>query len=328
VKLFGSRAGRHVRPAVLLGCFLLLGGEIGERGAVASLETDGSLSGVLGSLSQPRFTQQGPKLTGGEEAAISEFGSSIALSADGNTAVVGSPNDRGLGAVWVFTRKGATWTQQGQKLTGRGENGQGDFGISVARSADGNTALVGGAFDNRSRGAVWVFTRSGTTWTQQGKKLTGSGAESGFDSVWGGFGRGVALSADGNTALISSPGDDNFVGAVGVFTRKGSTWTQQGKKLIGRGETGNGLPPATGNGSSGLSGGDAFGEDVALSADGNTALIGADQDNGGRGAAYVFTRRGSTWTQQGNRLTVNNNSNGEQGSFGTGVALSADGNTA
>ena len=100
----------------------------------------------------------------------------MALSADGNTALIGGPSDNSkVGAAWVFTRTGATWTQQGGKLTGSGETGAGGFGFSVALSADGNTALIGGPDDNSSVGAAWVFTRTGTTWTQQGSKLTGTG---------------------------------------------------------------------------------------------------------------------------------------------------------
>ena len=75
----------------------------------------------------------------------------------------------------MFTRSGSTWTQQGAKLTGRGEVGEGQFGFSVALSANGNTALIGGPNDNANAGAAWVFTHSGTTWTQLGSKLTGGG---------------------------------------------------------------------------------------------------------------------------------------------------------
>jgi hypothetical protein len=260
------------------------------------------------------WTQQGPKLTGGEEGN-SEFGVLVALSADGDTALVGGWKDDGTkGAAWVFTRTGGVWSQQGPKLTGTGETGEGGFGTSVALSADGNTALVGGPGDNFSKGAAWVFTRSGSTWTQQGPKLTGTGE---IGNPW--FGYTVALSADGKTALIGGWLDDSWKGAAWVFTRSGSTWTQQGEKLTGGGEIGEGM----------------FGTNVALSADGNTALIGGWNDDSvasgnldysGKGAAWVFTRSGSTWTQQGGKLTGTGETGG--GKFGTIVALSTDGNTA
>ncbi|HTU95472.1 MAG TPA: hypothetical protein VMF14_06490, partial [Solirubrobacteraceae bacterium] len=123
--------------------------------------------------------------------------------------------------------------QQGGKLTAGGESGPGSVGVSVALSADGNTALVGGDSDNGNNGAAWVFTRSGGTWSQQGAKLTGGGATAGA-----GFGSSVALSADGNTALIGGDFDGaTGAGAAWVFTRSGSTWTQQGAKLTGPGAT-------------------------------------------------------------------------------------------
>ena len=82
-------------------------------------------------------------------------------------------------------------------LSGGGESGQGNFGSSVALSGDGNTALIGGFADNNFVGAAWAFTRSASTWTQEGPKLTASD-----ESGAGGFGGSVALSGDGRTALI------------------------------------------------------------------------------------------------------------------------------
>ena len=236
--------------------------------------------------------QQGEKLTGSEEAGSQIFfGESAALSADGNTALVGGPfDDGGIGAAWVFTRSDASWSQQGAKLSGPGEGG--GFGTRVALSSDGNTALIGGT------GAALVFTRSGSSWTRQGAALRGSGAS-------GVPGAGVALSGDGNTALIGGA-----TGTAWVFTRSGSTWTQQGEALVGSGTSG---------------GGDA-GSSVALSGDGNTALIGGAAAGGGLGAAWVFTRTGATWTQQGEALTGREESG--QGELGYAAALSGDGNTA
>jgi hypothetical protein len=260
------------------------------------------------------WTQQGGKLVGtghigeGEFAHVGEgeFGTSVALSDDGDTALIGGPADNeNVGAAWVFTRSGSTWTQQGEKLTGAGEDGQSRFGRSVTLSADGSTALIGSTRDNSHAGAAWVFTRSGSTWTQQGEKLTGTG-----EAGQGEFGRSVALSADGITALIGGWGDDGNEGAAWVFTRSGSIWTQQGEKLTGGGETGEG----------------EFGTSVALSADGNTALIGGPHDNGNAGAAWVFSRSASTWVQQGEKLTGTDETGA--GRFGESVALSVDGNTA
>ena len=112
------------------------------------------------------WTQQGAKLTAkaGEESAEGEFGFSVALSSEGTTAVMGGPHDsEGVGAAWVFTRSGSTWTQQGSKLTGSEEIGAGQFGSSVALSSEGNTALSGGSADNNNIGAAWVFVNTAPT---------------------------------------------------------------------------------------------------------------------------------------------------------------------
>ncbi len=251
------------------------------------------------------FIRQGEKLTvSGLSGPYGYVGMSVALSADGNTALIGAPADGEYrGAAFVFTRSGSTWTQQGEKLTGSGTVGEAWFGESVALSADGDTALIGGPTDNGAVGAAWVFTRSGSTWTQQGGKLTGGG-----ESDEGYFGRSAALSADGNTALIGGYNDDEHHGAAWVFTRSGSTWSQQGEKLTGSGELG------------------FFGWSVALSAEANIALIGEWGIGGGVGAAWVFTRTGSTWSRQRGPLT-GGPSSGESW-FGYSVALSSAGDTA
>jgi hypothetical protein len=99
------------------------------------------------------------------------------LSGDGNTAIVGGLADNSnAGAAWIYTRNGGVWTQQGSKLVGTGAVGNAGHGISVALSADGNTAIVGGVEHNLSTGAAWVYARSGNVWTQQGNMLVGNDA--------------------------------------------------------------------------------------------------------------------------------------------------------
>src|ERR1043166_9798442 len=107
------------------------------------------------------WSQQGAKLVGTGAVGAAEQGLSVSLSADGNTAVVGgSRDDSGEGAAWVYNRTGSVWGQQGAKLVGTtaalSTTAQGG---SVWLSADGNTAVVGGASDNPGAGAAWVFTR-------------------------------------------------------------------------------------------------------------------------------------------------------------------------
>jgi hypothetical protein len=195
--------------------------------------------------------------------------------------------------------------QQGAKLVAADNTGAAFQGNALAVSADGNTAIVGGDQDNSQRGAVWIYTRSGGMWTQQGTKLVGTGA---IGAAFQGIS--VGLSADGNTAIAGGSADNGNQGAAWVYTRSGSTWTQQGAKLVGTGNTG-----AARQGTS-----------VSLSADGNTAIVGGALDNSQQGAAWIFTRSGSTWTQLGTKLVASDNTGAAN--QGNAVALSADGNTA
>jgi hypothetical protein len=166
--------------------------------------------------SQPalaQFTQQGSKLVGTGAVGAAQQGDSGALSSDGNTAIVGGYTDNSnTGAAWVYTRSGGVWTQQGSKLVGTGAVGAAQQGLSFALSSDGNTAIVGGPTDNSSAGAVWVYTRSGGVWTQQGSKLVGTGAVGAARQ-----GQSVALSSDGNTAIVGGQSDNSSAGATWVF---------------------------------------------------------------------------------------------------------------
>jgi hypothetical protein len=157
------------------------------------------------------WSQQGGKLVGSGALGAAGQGFSVALSGDGNTAILGGLNDNNqVGAAWVFTRSDGVWTQQA-KLVGNDAvaNPFVHQGYSVALSGDGNTAIVGGRDDNNGAGAVWVFTRSGGQWTQQGSKLVGSGAVG-----KSGQGSSVALSGDGNLAIVGGPFDNGAPSAM------------------------------------------------------------------------------------------------------------------
>jgi len=252
------------------------------------------------------WTQQGSKLVGTGAVGNARQGVSVALSADGSTAIVGGTADNAdTGAAWVYTRSGGVWTQQGNKLLGTGAVGNAAQGSSVSLSADGDTAIVGGLLDNRMTGAAWVFTRSGSVWTQQGNKLVGTGAVGNAAQ-----GSSVALSGNGNTAIVGGLADNKIAGAAWVFTRSGGVWTQHGSKLVGTGAVG-----AASQGSS-----------VALSGEGSAAIVGGVEDNSYIGAAWVYSRSGSVWTQQGNKLAGTDAIGSAR--QGHSVALSADGNTA
>src|SRR5579862_380273 len=247
-------------------------------------------------------------------------GYSVALSADGNTALIGGPTDSlTIGTVWVFTQSGGIWTQQARLESPNDAEGLPEFGYSVALSADGNAALIGGPQDNYdptfqlADGAAWLFTRSGGTWTESVKYFGDEGS---------GAGTSVSLSADGKTVLIGEPfysggnsgGND---GAAKVIQEQGEFDPSLIATLV---------PSDLVTSSGGKAWPGEVGCSVSLSADGSTALVGGFGDNDFIGAAWVFKQSGGVWAQQGSKL-VGTNSVGAPNQ-GNAVSLSADGNTA
>ncbi len=217
-------------------------------------------------------TWSSQKLVAPDGAASDWFGYSAALSADGSTALIGAAGASvsgkvTQGAAYVFVKSGGIWSQQ-QKLTASDGLAGDSFGCSTALSSDGSTALIGAYSVNAYQGAAYVFVNSGGTWTQQQKLTASDGAAS--DQ----FGQSVALSADGAKALIGASGGNSHQGAAYVFVNNNGTWNSQ--KLV----------------ASGGAAGDSFGWSVALSSDGNTALIGEFGANSQQGAAYVFNSHG------------------------------------
>ena len=298
----------------------------------------------------PALFKQAGKLVGQGAVGFPRCGNSVAISADGNTLLVGGPGDnQNLGAAWVYARTASGWSKQGVKLTPP-TGGGGSFGYAVALSADGNTALIGTPGDGDA-GSAWVFTRIKGVWYHQ-FKLTDSSGEPGecfgssvalsaagdtalvgcpewslggvalgealvfsrffeewtqqelFTGMTRNFGMAVALSADGNTALVGGPTGYGGSALVEVRAADGS-WSTQALRLTPSDEVGEG----------------AFGWSVALSADGNTALIGAPDDNDNAGAAWTFTRLGVNWSQRGYKVVASNET--EVGCFGSAVALSS-----
>ncbi|MGI9256961.1 MAG: fibronectin type III domain-containing protein, partial [Salinispira sp.] len=240
------------------------------------------------------FSMQQATLWASTRRANDNFGYSVAV--DGDTAIIGA-YDGGInkGSAYVFTRSGSTWTQQQELTADDGANGD-YFGYSVA--VDGDTAIVGAYGDESSTGSAYVFTRSGSTWTQQPKLTADDGAGSDY------FGYSVAV--HGDTAIVGAWGDDSSTGSAYVFTRSGSAWTQQPKLTASDKLTS-----------------DRFGTSVAV--DGNTAIVGAYRDESSTGSAYVFTRSGSAWPPQQQKLTADDDG-AINDNFGISVAV--DGNTA
>jgi len=283
--------------------------------------------------------------------ARDSFGSAVSIW--GDTLVIGAPgedsnatgtngdqsnnNADGSGAAYVFVRNGTVWSQQAYLKASN--SGQFDrFGSSVAArngrvlvGAPGedsaSTGVNGGQANNDGpgSGAAYVFRRNGDVWSQEAYlKASNTGT---FD--W--FGTAVAM-ASGNTVVVGACTEDSSstgvngdqanddaiaAGAAYVFVRNGTTWSQQAYLKASNTDEG-----------------DEFGRSVA--ANGDTIVVGADreasnatgvdgnQDNNSTplaGAAYVFTRGGTNWSQQAYLKASNTN---VSDFFGVSVAVSGD----
>ena len=276
-----------------------------------------------------------------------QFGSSLSLSADGNLLAVGSPGEASSatgingnqsdtsmpssGAAYVFARTGGAWSQQAYvkpSNTGGPDIGY-QFGFAVSLSGDGSTLAVSQTSDPSNAtgingdqkntaaadsGAVFVFARSGRTWSQQAYVKAAMPTPNLL------FGYSVGLNGKGDTLGVGAYNDTGRRGAVYVFTRNNGTWSQQTRLLASNGQVG-----------------DYMGCSMAISDDGNTIVSGTVEDkyaqiNAGAGrdvldsvgGAYVFVRAAGQWSQQAYVKAFNPRENDQ---FGWAVAISRDGNT-
>jgi hypothetical protein len=267
---------------------------------------------------------------------LDQFGWSVAISGDtivvgayledseatgvnGNASLNGAPL---AGAAYVFVRSAGTWTQQAY-LKASNTEASDLFGAAVAVS--GNTIVVGanressaatgvgGSGANNSAplsGAAYVFFRSGAAWTQQAylkASDTAAGAE---------FGSSVGIS--GETVVVGAPLAGGDTGAVHVFTRSGATWSHQAKLLASNAAAGARFGFAVGISGESLVAG-ARGEGSAATGVNGNPAVGSAPD---AGAAYVFTRSGTAWSQQA-YLKASNTGAGD----GFGEAVAIDGET-
>ena len=242
------------------------------------------------------WTQQA-KLTASDGAASDVFGTSVAIN--GSNVIVGAYLDnvganQDQGSAYVFVRGGTVWTEEQHLLASDG-TGTSYFGISVAIS--GTTVIVG----SFSREAAYIFVRpTGNTWTQQQILHIPDGT--GLDY----FGTSVAISGD--TAIVGAKFNDigghDGQGSAYIFVRIGTTWTLQQKLFAPDGAAS-----------------ENFGLSVAISS--NTAVVGCPYgkvgSNSSQGAAYVFARSGTTWTQQ-QKITAADGAAGDN--FGVDVSIS------
>ena len=263
----------------------------GDIAVVGAVGDDGEGNSYLSAGAAYVYTKSGSIWT--EQAILrpsdisgsENFGHKVCV--DGNTIAV-SANFKTVsgqtyaGAVYIYTTadNGATWTEQ-QKITASNAGGSDYFGFSLGLSGD---LLVVGAHTEdtygSNAGSAYVFKRTGATWAQQ--QQLGGADTTGNDQF------GFSAAIDNDTIVIGARNEDNDLvgtvsncGAVYVFTTSdnGSTWTQQDKFVSS-------TPTAS----------EQFG--AAVDIHGDTIVVGAYQSNSQRGAGWIFTRSGSTWTQR------------------------------
>ena len=275
--------------------------------------TDGTVN-IDMSTSQGTLMAQQAKIQASDLQQGDNFGNSVSISRDGNTAIVGAKLEdtqfTSAGAAYIFTRSGSTWSEQA-KIQSSDVQQNDFFAGAVSISGDGNTAIVSAHAEDTTAdtaGSAYIFFRSGSTWTQQAK-IQSSDVELGDVFSWS-----VSLSGDGNTAIVGAPNEDTVATSAGsayIFFRSGSTWTQQAKIQASD-------AAASVN----------FGYSVSISEDGNTAIVGAyleDTVATNAGAAYIFTRSGNTWSEQ-QKIQASDVQALDQ--FGVSVSISKDGGTA
>lgn len=321
----------------------------GGLGAAVAVSADGKMvamtskSGVAAVYTSTRVAGvwTPANLLFSDANASDGFGAAVAVSSDGSVILVGVPGRTKTGAFISFINGMPSPYFFASDLTPSA-----DFGSAVAISYDGKTAIIGAPTASgviSGQGAAYIFVRSDTVWSQQSKLLSSFLSVGAGDSV----GQSVAISADGNTAVVGAPNADPYSqlnqGSVSIFTRSDTTWA-----------------PSWGIVASDGVAGDNFGTSVAISADASTILVGAPNatptiytsneiivnsplsDNiinsfisdvtiidspTGQGKAYVFTSLDGTWPLQTTTpLTIDGNF--PDVVFGQSVSLSCNGNIA
>lgn len=289
-----------------VGAFFWEGTSGTERGGVYIYDWSGSA-----------WIQRGSVLEASDAADYDLFGSSVALSTDGDILVVGAQgwegaSGSGRGGVYIYDWSGSAWVQRGSVLEAADAADGDQFGGSVGLSSDGAILAVGAPIwegaSGTDRGGVYIYDWSGSAWVQRGSVLAAADAA---NSDY--FGQYVALNGAGTILAVGTgywegvAGTDR--GGVYIYDWSGSAWTQRGSVVE----------------AADAADGDKFGS-VALSTTGTILVIGALDWEGasgtGRGGVYTYDWSGSAWTPRDSVLEAADAANNDQ--FGSGVALSGD----
>ena len=260
---------------------------------------------------------QSTKLTvpADDAGAYGAFGSAVSLNDDGSIAAIG----HGLystqrGGFHIYTRSGSgagTWTEQGVfTVTGTGNYANAGGGSYEAYlggpkiSGNGSYVIIARRVaPTTNTGAAYIFTGSGSSWSQQATLTRTGGATGDY------FGQSVDINKTGEYAVVGADRGGSGVGFANVFLRTGTSWAQQAE-----------LTPSDG------ASGDRFGADVSISGDGLYAAVTSFEDDesySGSGSVYVFVRAGTSWSQQ---TKIHLGSDGAAGAhFGQSIDMNDDG---
>ncbi len=266
--------------------------------------------------------------TGGDQDMAGEnsgdqAGTSVAISSDGKTVVVGEPgwsNGFGTGRVLVYNLVSGSWVATGGTGDMIGLHSDDNAGTSVAISSDGRTVAIGapGFSENDSRGRVQVFNLipnvSGSSWIQTGGAIDMIG-----QNLRDQAGTSVAISSDGTIVAVGEPGwsgstEESFFngrGRVQVYNLVNGSWTALGGAFD---MTGQNL-------------GDQAGYSVAMNPSGTTVAIGELGWPGGIGTGRVraYNLINGSWVVTGTALVMVGQSS--DNGAGASVAISSDGAT-
>jgi choice-of-anchor B domain-containing protein len=224
----------------------------------------------------------------GQSEAMRGFARAVSV-ADGSVFIGEPSNDHQPGVVYIFEKSGDNWTQQHQLMATNGTIGDG-FGSSVA--ANGNWLLVGAPEVNDGSGAAYLFQKSGSgNWSQVSEFMAPN------DTVESALGSSVMLS--GNYAFVGAPDHADGLGAVLVYSRSNSEWSEMAAIVN---------PDTAGSN---------FGSSLAM--DGMNLVVGAPQRGGG--AVHVFANEGSDWMHT---ASLSSDQAEERSQFGNSIGIHGD----
>ena len=259
------------------------------------------------------------EISASDKAVSDHFGRSVAISSDGTTIIVGSNQDDDgastQGSAYIFDWNGSTWSQT-QKIVQSDTLANSEFGFSVSMSDDGTVAAVSAAYHDNpggtavtNGGAVYIFTKSGGTWSQTQKMYASDYTTQANQSL----GYNISMAGDGSMVVAGALYNDttaNDSGAAYVFVKSGGVWPVTETQIL---KTSDAATSDTG------------GWSVSTSQNGDRIIYGApyDDDNqSNSGSIYIFDRSNGTWTQT--KKYANHATSGAN-YFGKATAVSSDG---